>query len=129
MTEPWTPGPWAVLDSFPRYVAQAHEASRPPGASIDPEEDTRKFAHPITEVQVDTTFSGYERFTARRFDHHQAKADARLIAAAPEMAELLENLAGWLDAYYTEAPPEFEADVDAARALLSRIRGEAEVPA
>lgn len=35
-----------------------------------------------------------------------------------EQAEgLVERLADWLDNYHTEAPPEFETDVDAARAL------------
>jgi hypothetical protein len=51
-------------------------------------------------------------------------ADARLIAAAPEMAELLETIAEAHDDGGQAC-----SCCGAAAELLSRIRGEAEVPA
>lgn len=60
------------------------------------------------------------------------EADARLIAAAPEMAELLNRCVDALALEHMAADDYMALNVDIAedaRSLLSRIRGEAEVTA
>lgn len=93
----WTPGPWSV---------EAHE-------HVD--------GGVVLRSRVVGPAVVRSNFPLDTPEGQQAEADARLIAAAPEMAELLEKLWGWLANYYTEAPPEFQADLERALRLLERL--------
>ena len=90
MAEPWTPGPWEAVKRKDGYDHDLWDVKGPEG-----------------------------EFLASGSIYHQGPANARLIAAAPEMAKLLASIATASD-YGTFCPWE-----DDARALLARIRGEA----
>jgi hypothetical protein len=99
MTNPWTPGPW--------YAGSSNGYGETPGWEIEDEKYTIALA--IADIDI----------LARR-----AEANARLIAAAPEMAEVLERLVVMLDRQ--ERPGGLsDTRVVEARALLARIRGDA----
>lgn len=94
---PWTPGPW----------------------TWGPARDLREDESP-TAIGMRVDGDGYViADVTRQPPYEQELANARLIAAAPEMAELLDEMRVLLEmegeSYTTER----------ARALLSRIRGEA----
>ena len=91
----WTPGPWEAWfrDSL----------SQPPGRLCE-----------ATWYVGNDEMNVAEVFTHGRKTEDQVAADARLIAAAPEMAELLER------AKFPKG-----ADAMAAHDLLARIHGEA----
>ena len=93
-SEPWTPGPWDILV------------------------DTATSEQEIVHVKQDDLSDFYDTVCdVGRADVTVDVANARLIAAAPEMAELLDALLGDMP-----LGPDYIAHV---RALLSRIRGEA----
>lgn len=100
MSNPWTPGPWRI-NPYGWGDVQAHgleictmwdEQNRNDVLSLPPQE--------------------------RAPTETEAKANARLIAGAPEMADWIASALRMVDG--DGAPP----DWDAARALLSRIRGD-----
>lgn len=123
---PWTPGPWRV---DPRYPGDVQTV------------DSRfEICTPwYAEMAARTCFPQGEPIS-----QETAKANARLIAAAPEMAEVLECLANMARHFpniptygnrprtgniYTVADGQGEAsitveDLHRAAALLARIRGE-----
>ena len=93
-----TPGPWTVTGN---YIARRGEAI---GVTV----------HPFTHVQWSTERNGDE-----------AKANAVLMANAPELLAMVETLADHLDArdaahYHGSSPI-----VQAARAAIAKARGEA----
>lgn len=101
---PWTPGPWDVTT--------VDHSSGGSGAS------------PSTLFRV--AFPSHKDFTGHVADkcHGDSYANARLIAAAPEMAKLLRKIA---DRKWNSLTQGCNAISDAqreARALLSRIEGE-----
>lgn len=119
MSESWTPGPWTV-ESKRRFskAQQAHLASlgRDAGsaAALQLEPDGDVTCRVITA-------DGSKLFGAF------SEADARLVAAAPEMAQVLGEIAEMhqddCPAYEQEGPCECLSGF--ARELLVRIRGEA----
>lgn len=76
-----TPGPWAV-HAHHAYVVPAGHERRYIGFAEDDEKDLRDFAQAICAI----------RWPDRHRPEAEAKANARLIAAAPLMLEALENL-------------------------------------
>jgi hypothetical protein len=99
---PWTPGPWFAQPGFLTIYNMS--------------DGTSGLTCAVASVLVDQP--GIE----------QANANARLIAAAPEMAEALEECANRLKraAIHLGSDEEFaEAAVAKYRALLARIRGDA----
>ena len=106
MTDPWTPGPWKVTTCMDYWVE--HE-------------------QPLTEADMD--FNGVAHCGDIRWANYAARqreweANARLIAAAPDLVEALETLereCGGAD------PNTIQRWFDArknARAVLARVRGE-----
>lgn len=57
------------------------------------------------------------------FDQLRTQPDARLISAAPDMAEALEHLLIAIDLVCEEAPYDPSPDVARARAALAKARG------
>lgn len=95
----WTPGPW-------------HWDSDP--VKNDPHNRVRYRVTALGKTITQVYYSSYEGGPTN------AEADARLIAAAPEMAEALEQCLGNLKALGAENGWGSEA----ARAALARARGE-----
>ncbi len=101
MSNPWTQGPWYWQDG----CSYRRLGSRATGKDGDVLYPTRQ----ISDGHPDVVFpnGGYRG------------PDARLIAAAPEMAELL---AQFVDAFGSDDAQEGDTLFE-ARALLARIRG------
>ena len=95
MSEPWTPGPWREGGAEEVYGTEVFE------------DNTRE----LTIAAVADHGLGFEG---------QAEANARLIAAAPEMAEFIEEVAASGHEIHWTSDLTREA-----RALMARIRGEA----
>jgi hypothetical protein len=107
---PWTPGPWVVRvagkDNLPYGITAPDQPYDRKGGIRD-----------ITRWAAITLPSSKE-----------GQANARLIAAAPEMAEALEECANRLKhavIFLGKNEKLAEEDVSKYRALLSRIRGDA----
>jgi hypothetical protein len=100
----WTPGPWLILTAkgYPYAIQASHVSPNTPGVIRD-----------ITRWAAISMPSSKE-----------GQANARLIAAAPEMAEALEALASAFISHtqWSGEPPN---EVVNARAILARINGEA----
>ncbi len=97
MSEPkFTPGPWSVEG---RYVGR------------------------MVGGEIDTCIA--ECFNHLSIDRHNAKANAYLIAAAPELYEALEKLEGWFDSDSKEGADKYLTEAKAARA---KARGELMTP-
>lgn len=94
----WTPGPWEV---------HSHGSNSSYIADITGRDGKR--SRFIRTVAVVLRYAGQS----------EGEANARLIAAAPEMAELLERIA-------SNSVPMDEM-IDDARALLAKIKGETNV--
>ena len=95
---PWTPGPWRL----------GHD-----GAILGPPGDDDDLGNP--------SLIGNVREWHEQAFRNQSLANARLIAAAPEMAELLKQYAGLVHSDYCGSR-EHRRCVE-VRTLLARIRG------
>jgi hypothetical protein len=100
MDTPWTPGPWTVGKTETGGWVIHGPKGTPPVA-----------------------------LAKRNFPYTQDDANARLIAASPMLAELLETWLGWADEktiyhWPATADPKAQTPWQQARALLSRVRGE-----
>ena len=121
---PWTPGPWSFgpMSGWAGPVVRSTRWGERPIATLPSHGDV--YYRHVTHIEPDggsiTKFSpSTEEGEARAAECEQIReANARLIAAAPEMAELLEQLLALHVAHHNN-PLHGEA-----RALLSRIRGE-----
>ena len=78
-----TPGPWAVCDRYSAAIVPLSEAHKSIGASTNPEEDAARFSTVIAIVDA----------KPRRTTRKERIANARLIAAAPELLHELRSLA------------------------------------
>ena len=99
MAEPWTPGPWEAVKRKDGYDHDFWDVKGPEG-----------------------------EFLAGGSIYHQGPANARLIAAAPEMADTITNLlkhAGICDQRHYSGDGSSCKYVRDAADLAARIRGEA----
>ena len=81
----FTPGPWVVSGKIHNYgsiVCPASQTDRPLGASADTERCKRDYMHQIAAVNKHSC----------HFSSDESKANAYLIAAAPELYEALKNV-------------------------------------
>lgn len=110
-----TPGPWTTLRGFPTRVVPAAHANLALGGSVYAADDRSNFATIIASATYDD-WSGPE--FSHRIRRPEAEANARLIAAAPEMLAALKRAAEYLIETITaqEGAAVLEA-VDAAIAL------------
>lgn len=97
----WTPGPWRVSKKNPRRVAADHRM--------------------ITTIYHSN--NGLGATPAQAVELTMALADARLIAAAPDLYEALEEALANIEAR-EEALAGEEAFVERARAAIAKARGE-----
>ena len=99
-----TPGPWVAIPQFVRLTSGAHKPIFKDGLwGILPEDNVERL--PIATVDCGD-------------DHHaptraQAEFDALLIAAAPDMAEILEFIAADADAGKVMIPSGLRLSIDA----------------
>ena len=104
---PWSSGPWRVHDAH--HVLRGYTAI----SSAPQKPDTH-----IGLALVVTKLEGHP--------YKQGDANARLIAAAPELAEALANTLRLAEELFEIAPSPRQQDIiDEARAALAKARGEA----
>lgn len=77
-----TPGPWAVHSRFPTAVVPLADRDKHIGGSIDPDVEANEYAKQIAN-ESGSEYPEFARSRVQRGD--EAKANARLIAAAPEL--------------------------------------------
>jgi hypothetical protein len=106
-----TPGPWSVFrrDGYSTYIHAINEGDE------------------INTFQVASCYCA----TSRKYfpTRDEAEANARLIAAAPELLEALKDAADAIEhwgAYvpeYFQSKHDLEADIDRARDTIAKVEG------
>jgi hypothetical protein len=101
LEKPWTPGPWPVDQSGDgkRYIIGKGLVEGPNG-------------YEVAEVYADDA------------PYAETRANARLIAAAPDLYEALEAILQTVDAQYASGIRWDPAQRDAARKALAKANGE-----
>jgi hypothetical protein len=82
-----TPGPWTLLSGFPEKIVPVAHKSRSLGGSINEDDDRDHFALVIATAERNR----YSKF-AHEISEEQARANARLMAAAPELLAALQGM-------------------------------------
>ena len=109
MTHSHTPGPW-VMKTVPTSVGHCHK--------IGPFPSTSKYREQVHAcVYVDGLGLKPE-------DAPELLANARLIAAAPELLEALIGAIRKLELWGESENPEFFPELKAARAAIAKAKGE-----
>lgn len=114
-----TPGPWTIFTDLP----EEHDGYIDHGGYRINADGVEQLAY-VWERSARVNPSTGEQDSSLPFGAEEAQANARLIAAAPELLEALEAIvARWDTPAWKETEP--TADVmNAARSLISRVRGE-----
>ena len=86
-----TPGPWAVMKHWPLEIVPIADAEKRLGGASDPARDA-EYAQPVAKACFDS-FAGAAEYPHRRVNHAESLANARLIAAAPELLAALRIIA------------------------------------
>ncbi len=89
MPESHTPGPWAIHPDFRTTVVPASDTKKKVGGCIDPDTEASEYAKVICN-QMGNRYPEYHR---SRVSPEEARANAQLIAAAPDLLVALEALA------------------------------------
>lgn len=104
-----TPGPWAV-HHIRAYVVPSAHAARPIGAAEDDDCDLATYAQEICAMH----------WPDRHRTENEVLANARLIAAAPEMLEALRRA----ERYISDDQPDEEGSLlKAIRAAIAKAEG------
>ena len=98
-----TPGPWTVHSHWRGMVVPAIDVEKKRGGAVDPDVEAREYAKVIHERGG----SVYPEFYRSRVMREEAVANARLIAAAPDLLDALRNLYALVQG---EAPSLLEDD-------------------
>lgn len=80
-----TRGPWAVHDNFPCCIVPHKHRSKSLGGAADPDIEAARWAKVIARQEP----TEYPEFHRTRVVEGEAQANARLIAAAPELLDAL----------------------------------------
>jgi hypothetical protein len=112
MTSKFTPRPWEVLAGFgsPMVVPLDHIGRRVGGSALD-DVDRDQFVQIIARVPQD------------RHERGDAFANARLIAAAPEMLESLRIMSQLCALKYGNLDADVWAEILKARAAIAKAEG------
>lgn len=103
---PWTPGRWEVAEQW----------------GADPGEEKRLCFFDVQTADLSMSVSVFKNAIDDNFD--RARANARLIAAAPDLYEALDRLVADVADYPAWQRPCFA--LDEARAALASARGDAQ---
>lgn len=111
-----TPGPWAVHPMFPGLVVPASDVEKKNGCAVDPDVEHQLYAKRIHRENG----TSFPRFHRSRVVPEEAKSNARLIAAAPDLSEAADALARELEHWIewkngNAMPPQREKGRDALR--------------
>lgn len=80
-----TPGPWSTLPGFPTIIVPLSQKDLAIGGSTFEDQDHEMFAVPIATAERNR-YSGF----AHEISEEACRANARLIAAAPDLLEALQ---------------------------------------
>jgi hypothetical protein len=116
-----TPGPWSInLNVSQKQIMQNKSLVRPPG-----ERASYRTIHPIKPDGTGKSKFPVAFIAGDPRPRHVNEANARLIAAAPDLLEILENiLENVLDLNHVVLSPRV---IHQARAVISKIEGESNV--
>ena len=107
----FTPGPWEVHETWEGHEIRMGTAIESPG--LCEVQHSIEYSHDISRYRV-----GMDQTKAEQKQFEEAKANARLIAAAPDMYEALK--------YYAESkmygPGYIGADVEVAKQALAKAK-------
>lgn len=106
-----TPGPWVVQDETVIWTAV-----------IDPPETSYDIGVPVADLWVSKSFVG------PAYNRDEVAANARLIAAAPDMYEALEDLISSLEITWRNgfsAVEDVQKELEFARTAIRKAKGEA----
>ena len=106
-----TPGPWAV-HGYPGYVVPEAHLSRPIGGAVDDDYDLRHYAQEIC------SFVAKDRHRS----HFETQANARLIAAGPDLLKIVIRLRESLTNGERNRDTMLSIDHDDLRALVVEAR-------
>ena len=87
-TAKYTPGPWVVHKRWPCTVVPLADEDKNLGGSVDPDDEAARWSKVIASREG----TDFPKFHRSRVMKGEDKANAKLIAAAPEMAEMLLRL-------------------------------------
>ncbi len=108
MTTNYTPGPWEFhVYSGGCTIVSKHDV---PGKQV---RDSLKGVSVTVDAQIRDDQSNL----------HEASADARLIATAPDGHKLAEHVDAMANDAYLVGHPEWEEIVNEARALIAKVEG------
>lgn len=105
-----SPGPWSVHSHFREYIVPASHATRPVGGSVDDAHDRETYVQEICSL-------GRE---PRHRSIAEVRANGRLIAAAPELLELVRYMRKSLRTMPIYFTPQLDKRLNK---LLNRIDG------
>lgn len=115
-----TPGPWSVHCDWPLVVVPKGHERRSIGASSNEAQDREHYALKIAFA----AFNKYSIF-AHETTEDQARANARLIAAAPDMLDVLRDLLPYVGSCVDWDDPGSPAEADWRRiqAVIAKATG------
>jgi len=107
----WTPGKWSHGKAISGEVFNADQVFSETGIGVAC----------VYAIPTNHTLAAAEKWAEKSYDCARGLANARLIAAAPELAEALEQVIAWVDEYQLGG----DDLMSQCCAVLAKARGEA----